>query len=106
MGNHAGGDASLRSKGGSPVNPASVLVVDDDAIIQKDLVTTLGAMDYHPVYAAGNGDDAVKLAREFQPDVVLMDIMIPGSVDGLGAAKMIHEELGIPVIFVTAYADD
>ncbi|MDD1690181.1 MAG: response regulator [Methanoregula sp.] len=88
------------------MNYATVLIVEDEAVINLDIVKTLRSMDYQPLCTACNGDEAVAKAREFLPDVVLMDIGIPGTVDGVGAAKIIRDELDIPVIFVTAYGDD
>ncbi len=71
-----------------------------------DIVKTLTSMHYDPRWVVSNGDDAVVKARKYLPDIVLMDIGIPGSIDGLGAADIIRKELDIPVIFVTAYGDD
>ena len=85
---------------------ATVLVVEDEVVISMDIMRMLESMHYHPLCAVNNGDDAISKAHEFLPDLVLMDIEIPGSVDGIGAAQIIREELDIPVIFVTAYGDD
>jgi two-component system, response regulator PdtaR len=88
------------------VNPATVLVVEDEAIIRKDLIKTLESMHYDPLCAVSTGDEAVIKAREYLPDVVLMDINIPGTMNGIEAAGKIREELAIPVIFVTSFSDD
>jgi CheY-like chemotaxis protein/DNA-binding PadR family transcriptional regulator len=88
------------------MNPATVLVVEDEVIVSKDIMKTLETFQYHPLCAVITGDEAVIKAREYRPDVVLMDIHIPGTMDGLGAARIIRDELHIPVIFVTAFADD
>ncbi|MFA6332122.1 MAG: response regulator [Methanoregula sp.] len=88
------------------MDPATILVVEDEAVVSMDIVRTLASMHYHPLEVAGNGDDAVEYARRYLPDVVLMDIRIPGTIDGLGAAQVIMDELDIPVIFVTAHGDD
>lgn len=84
----------------------TVLVVEDEAVISKDIVTILKSLQYHPLCEVSNGDEAIRKAREYAPDVVLMDIHIPGTIDGAGAAAIIQNELDIPVIFVTSYADD
>jgi CheY-like chemotaxis protein/DNA-binding PadR family transcriptional regulator len=55
---------------------------------------------------AASGEDAVEKARGMKPDLVLMDIVMPGKMNGIEAAKIITRELDIPVVFVTAYADD
>ena len=88
------------------MNPVTVLVVEDEAIVRTDLIKTLEALHYDPLCAVSTGDEAVARAREYIPDVVLMDISIPGTLDGIGAAGKIREELEIPVVFVTSFADD
>ncbi len=88
------------------MNPATVLVVEDEVIVSDDIVKILETLHYFPLCAVRTGDEAVLKAREYSPDVVLMDIKIPGKLDGLGAAEIIREELDIPVIFVTSFADD
>ncbi|PKL68313.1 MAG: hypothetical protein CVV30_10330 [Methanomicrobiales archaeon HGW-Methanomicrobiales-1] len=84
----------------------TILVVEDEVIVSMDLLHILETMHYSPLCAVRTGDEAVVKAREKKPDVVLMDINIPGTMDGLDAAGIIREELGIPVIFVTSYSDD
>jgi len=83
-----------------------VLVADDEAIIAKELEKSLRAMGYDVVGIAASGVDAVELARGFRPHVVLMDIAMPGKLDGIVAAETIKRELDIPAIFVTAHAED
>lgn len=85
---------------------ATILVVEDEVIVSMDIMNSLEAMHYFPLCAVRTGDEAVIKAREYAPDVVLMDIKIPGTMDGIDAAGIIREELGIPVIFVTSSADD
>jgi two-component system, response regulator PdtaR len=88
------------------VSNATVLVVEDEAIIRKDLLKTLESLHYDPLCAVSTGDEAVTKAREYVPDVVLMDINIPGTMNGIDAAGKIRDELAIPVIFVTSFSDD
>jgi len=88
------------------MNPATILVVEDEVIVSMDLLQILETMQYFPLCAVRSGEEAVVKAREYTPDVVLMDINIPGTINGLDAAGIIREELGIPVIFVTSYSDD
>lgn len=84
----------------------TILVVEDEAIVSKDIVKTLEQFQYHPLCAVSTADEALARAREYHPDIILMDINIPGTMDGLDAARIIHDDLHIPVIFVTSYADD
>ncbi|MCK9590566.1 MAG: response regulator [Methanoregula sp.] len=85
---------------------SKILVVDDEAIIILQLEKRLHAMGYTIAGMAASGEDAVAMARRLHPDVVLMDIVMPGDMNGIEAAKIITTELDIPVVFVTSYADD
>lgn len=85
---------------------SKILVVEDEAIILLQLEEILHATGYTVAGLAASGEDAIEKARRLKPDLVLMDIVMPGKLDGIEAAKVITEELGIPVVFVTSYADD
>ena len=85
---------------------SKILVVDDEAIIILQLKERLTAMGYCVAGLAASGEDAVDKARSIRPDIVLMDIVMPGTMDGIEAAKIIKTELDIPVVFVTSFADD
>lgn len=85
---------------------SKILVVDDEAIITMQLEERLNAMGYTVPGMAASGEDAIEKARRLKPDLVLMDIVMPGKLNGIEAAKTITEELDIPVVFVTSYADD
>ncbi|HUT38636.1 MAG TPA: response regulator [Methanoregula sp.] len=85
---------------------AKILVVDDEAIITMQLEERLSTMGYTVAGMAATGEEAIDKARQVKPDLVLMDIVMPGKMNGIEAAKIIAEELHIPVVFVTSYADD
>lgn len=85
---------------------SKILVVDDEAIITMQLEERLSVMGYTVVGMAASGEDGVDKARRIRPDLVLMDIVMPGKMNGIEAAAIITKELDIPVVFVTAYADD
>lgn len=85
---------------------SKILVVDDEAIITMQLEERLTAMGYTVAGMAASGEDAVDKARRTRPDLVLMDIVMPGKMNGIEAAKIVTQELDIPVVFVTSYADD
>jgi CheY-like chemotaxis protein/DNA-binding PadR family transcriptional regulator len=85
---------------------SKILVVDDEAIITMQLEKRLSVMGYSIAGMAASGEDAVEKARRFRPDLVLMDIVMPGKMNGIEAATIITKELDIPVVFITAYADD
>jgi len=83
------------------VNPR-VVVAEDEAIIRLDIVETLTEAGFDCVAQAGDGAEAVKLALELKPDLVLMDIKMPGT-DGLQAAEILAEHK-IPVVLLTAFS--
>jgi len=85
---------------------SKILVVDDEAIITMQLEERLTAMGYTVAGMAASGEDAVDKARRMRPDLVLMDIVMPGKMNGIEAARIVTNELDIPVVFVTSYADD
>ena len=84
----------------------NVLVVEDESIVSKDIQHSLKKLGYHVVGAASTGEQAVALAKEHVPDIILMDIMLKGEMSGIDAAEAIRKEANIPVIFLTAYADE
>ena len=84
----------------------NVLVVEDESIVSKDIQHSLKKLGYNVVGAASSGEQAVKLAVETMPDIILMDIMLKGEMNGIEAATQIRSETNIPVIFLTAYADE
>ena len=83
-----------------------IMVVDDEAVITMQLEERLTAMGYEVVGKASSGEASIDMARRFRPDLILMDIVMPGRFDGIDASEKIGAELDIPVIFLTAYADD
>lgn len=83
-----------------------VLIVDDEAIIAMDIKNQLEHIGYTITGIAYSGDDAIKMASQTHPDIVLMDIMLGESMDGIEAAKQIYKLLDIPIIYLTAYADE
>jgi PAS domain S-box-containing protein len=86
--------------------PARILIVEDEAVVAHALQATLQGLGYKPCDVAYTATQAVNAALAQQPDVVLMDIRLEATADGIGAAEEILRRAGIPVIFVTAYSDD
>ncbi len=83
-----------------------VMVVDDEAVITMQLEERLQHMEYDVVGTASSAEESVSMARELCPDLILMDIVMKGELDGIDAARTIKAYLDIPVIFLTAYAED
>jgi DNA-binding LytR/AlgR family response regulator len=88
------------------MSKTNVLVVEDESIVSKDIQHSLKKLGYNVVGAASTGEKAVELALEMNPDIVLMDIMLKGEMNGIQAADEIRSKINIPVIYLTAYADE
>lgn len=84
----------------------NVLVIEDESIVSKDIQHSLKKLGYNVVGAASTGEKAIELADSTKPDIILMDIMLKGEMNGIAAADEIRKNNSIPVIFLTAYADE
>jgi PAS domain S-box-containing protein len=84
---------------------AQILVVEDDPIIALELEDRLPEIGYGVCAVTPSGEDAVDRASYLRPDLVLMDVRLKGAMDGIGAAAEIRAHLDIPVVYLTAYAD-
>jgi CheY-like chemotaxis protein len=85
--------------------PPQVLIVEDERIIALDLRRRLTRLGYAVVAMASSAAEAIAQAQVHGPDLVLMDIGLPGEITGLEAAACIWETLKIPIVYVTAFAD-
>jgi PAS domain S-box-containing protein len=85
---------------------ARILIAEDERIIAEDIKRALEAFGYGVSSIAVTGDDAIREAQTERPDLALMDIMLSGPMDGIEAAKTIREQFNIPIVFLTAYADE
>lgn len=92
-------------KGGSPVK-AKVLLVEDEAIVAKDIQKILEILGYDVVGIEASGENALQAIERRKPDLVLMDIVLRGKMNGIEAARQIRSRFHTPVVFLTAYADD
>ena len=87
-------------------HPHAVLIVDDERIVAKDLQQTVTSLGYDGYAVASSSDEAMARASERCPDVVLMDIRIKGQRDGIETASLLRERFGVPVVYLTAHADE
>lgn len=85
---------------------AKILVVEDELIVAMDIKNRLENMGYTITGISSSVEEAIKNATETLPDLVLLDIMLGERMDGVEVAEQIREDLDIPVIFLTAYADE
>ncbi len=85
-----------------------ILLVEDETITAMFMKMELEKTGYQVIQIISTGEKAVKIAKEVMPDIILMDIMLAGKIDGIEAASIINADSDqiIPVIFCTAYEDD
>jgi PAS domain S-box-containing protein len=83
----------------------SILIVEDEGVIALDIRATLGRLGYTVAAVAATGSEAITRVEELRPDLVLMDIHLRGEMDGVEAARAIRDRFGVPVIYLTAFAD-
>jgi len=94
------------TKGANAVASARILVVEDEGIVAEEIRSRLKRLRYEVAAVASSGEEAIKKAEETRPDLVLMDIRLRGGMDGVEAAEEIRARFDIPVVYVTAYADE
>jgi len=83
-----------------------ILVVEDEAIVAKDIEVCLKKIGYEVMGTFSKGEKVMPAIEEEQPDLVLMDIMLAGDMTGIDVSTKIKEKFDIPVVFLTAYADE
>jgi CheY-like chemotaxis protein len=87
------------------MSKGTVLVVEDEAIVAADLSGKLRQLGYEVSGIAAEGEEAVALARQSRPDLVLMDVSLRGTMDGIEAAEAIRSLYNVPVVYLTAHGD-
>lgn len=88
------------------MSQAQVMIVEDERIIAEDIRKSLEKLGYSVSSVVSGGNKAIEDAEKYKPDVVLMDIVLKGNMDGIAAAEQIHLRFNIPVIYLTAYSDE
>lgn len=84
----------------------SILIAEDDVLSGKMMTITIKKLGYTFCGLATNTDDCIQMTEDLKPDLILMDIDMPGKQDGIGAAQIISNKYGTPIIYVTANAED
>ncbi len=87
------------------MNKSSILIVEDEAIVAADLSIKLRQLGYNVAGTASRGKEAVEMAGDLRPDLILMDIRLDGYMDGIEAAELIRDRYDLPVIYLTAHSD-
>ena len=85
---------------------ASILIVEDEMIVAMDLRDVLVEMGYRVTEVVSSGEEAIEAVTRRRPDLVLMDVMLRGHIDGVTAAKLVRDMFRVPVVVLTAFADD
>ena len=83
-----------------------ILIVEDQRLIAADLENTLKKLGYVVVGNVASGEDAITTSDQVRPELVLMDVRLRGEMDGIHAAEIIRDRFNVPVVYLTAYADE
>jgi CheY-like chemotaxis protein len=86
-------------------NNTKILIVEDENIIALDIRAMLEDLGYMVSDIASSGEESIKKASKMKPDLVLMDIKLKGSLDGVSAGQEIYRQFKIPIVYLTAYSD-
>ena len=87
------------------MNKRKVIVVEDELLIRKQLISILEKLDYEVIASYSNGDHFLDNLSSYHPDIILFDINIKGSKDGIVLAQIVRDKYEFPFVFVTSYAD-
>jgi len=85
---------------------ANLIIVEDESIVARDLETRLKNLDYKVLAIVSSGSEAIEAAGKYRPDIMLMDILLKGNLDGIRTAAEIRQLYNIPSIYLTSYSDD
>ncbi len=88
------------------MNPRRIMIVEDEAIVATDLEGVLEDLNYEVCNISSSGEVAVENALKLLPDLILMDIKLSGPMDGIEAAEKILQTRELPIVYLTAHADD
>src|SRR5262249_38897369 len=97
-------DAEIQGLAGTS-SPASILIVEDEGIVAQDLMEALTRLGYRICGVASEGTQAVSMASQLRPDMVVMDVSLRGEIDGIQAARLMQEQSHVPIIFLTGHRD-
>jgi CheY-like chemotaxis protein len=84
----------------------NIAVVEDEGIVAMDIRKSLQLLGYNVAFVSDSGEKAIVKLNELKADLVLMDVVLKGKMDGIDAAKIIINEMNIPIVFVTAFEDE
>jgi CheY-like chemotaxis protein len=88
------------------MSKSRILLVEDDAIVRMDLEYCLRNLGFEIAGSCATAEDAIESVTQSKPDLVLMDIFLPGGLDGVDAAKIINADFRVPVIYLSGFCDE
>jgi len=88
------------------MSKVKILIVEDEPKVAEVTEGILENLGYTVLSIVSTGEEAIKIVDRMRPDLVLMDILLGGDIDGIKAAKQIHDRFNVPVVYLTAYADE
>ncbi|HDJ23517.1 MAG: response regulator [Candidatus Aminicenantes bacterium] len=83
-----------------------ILIVEDESIVALDIASLVKEMGYEVCGLVYSGEEALKVAERTSPDIILLDIGLPGEVDGLTVAEQLKEKHQVAIVFLTGYTDE
>lgn len=89
----------------SKMSQIKVMIVEDELITAEAIAILLKKLNYNPIAIVSSGEEAISKIKNLNLDLILMDIILAGSMDGIETAKIINAKYNIPIIFITAYGD-
>lgn len=88
------------------MSSANIMIIEDETIIAKDIENILINYGYNISGIFSRAEDAIESLKTSTPDLILMDVVLKGDLDGIEAAGLINKKINVPIIFITAYADE
>lgn len=88
------------------MDKTKIMIVEDESIVARDIRNMLMGLGYEAIQTTSDAKEAIKIAESERPNLVLMDVMLSGETTGVAAAEIIYSQLNIPVVYLTAYADE
>jgi PAS domain S-box-containing protein len=85
---------------------AKIMIIEDEAIIAKDIENILLNCGYEIAGNFASAEDAITSVNSMKPDLILMDVVLKGNIDGIEASSILKQKINVPIIFITAFADD
>ncbi len=96
----------INLKEGHMVSDSNILIVEDEGITALEIQNNMERWGYNVVGIVSSGEEAVKMALDIKPDLIIMDVVLKEKLNGIEAAKIIKQSHDVPVIYLTAYGDE